>query len=465
MVRNAPNNDEIGPFCVSFQAWRQGYRGKGTKTGIRPILPPAPAKPPGRLQILDSVILLRYYGRLFLEYPMTAPSILSQFSTTHEMLIQLLHSIPEVECYRSFHPELAPLAWYLGFSVYRETYWLREVVLGDDDLTGRIRELFSPSPPAAAEQWSQLPPLDHLLNWALELQDGNLTLLANPRLLPDHPLLRKDRLQHHLLQEHHRIFELMLMALSERQLQHRIDDGYRSASPLHSASPSSELIGIAQGHYRIGAKENPAAYDNELPPQMVELSGFRIAARPISNAEFLCFMEQDGYSERRFWSDAGWNWLQTTVAEHPHRWRRDKIGAWYGIGLNGPFDLAPGAPLQGVSQFETEAFAAWTASLGGELQGAVLQHEYQWEVAIRTQALSEFGQVWEWCSNTFHPYTGFQPSPDGLGGTGRFDSEQITLRGGSLHTQHSLRRPSFRHHALPDNNLLFAGGRLVFPPN
>ncbi len=396
---------------------------------------------------------------------MTAPNLLSQFSTTHEMLTQLLHSVPEVECYRSFHPELAPLAWYLGFSVYQETYWLREVVRKDADLTGRIRELFSLPPPATAEQWSQLPPLDHLLNWAMELQDGNLTLLANPRLLPDHPLLREDRLQHHLLQQHHQIFELMLLALSERQLQHGIADGYRPTAPLGSTLPSSGRIEISQGHYRIGAKENPAAYDNELPPQIVELSGFRIAPRPISNAEFLCFLEQGGYSERGFWSEAGWNWLQATGTEYPRRWCRDNAGAWFGIGLNGPFDLAPDAPLQGISQFEAEAFAGWADSLGGELQGAVLQHEYQWEVAIRTQALSEFGQVWEWCSNPFHPYTGFQPSPDGLGSTDRFDPEQITLRGASLHTQRSLRRPSFRNHAPPGSNHLFAGGRLVFPPD
>ena len=396
---------------------------------------------------------------------MAAPYLLSQFSTAHEMLTQLLRSVPEVECYRSFHSELAPLAWYLGYSVYHETYWLREVVLEDDDLTRRIRELFSPAPPATAEQWSRLPPLDHLMNWALEIQDGNLTLLANPKLLPGHPLLQNDRLQHHLLQEHHRIIELMLMALNERQLQHENSGGYRPASPLRSSAPSCKPIGIAQGHYRIGAKGDPAAYDNELPPQTVELSSFRIAHRPISNAEFLCFMEQSGYSERRFWSEAGWNWLQATATEHPHRWRQDQTGAWYGIGLNGPFDLAPEAPLQGVSQYEASAFAAWAASLGGELQGAVLQHEYQWEVAVRLQVLPEFGQVWEWCSNPFHPYTGFQPSPDGLGTTGRFDPEQITLRGGSLHTQRSLRRLSFRHHALPGGNHLFAGSRLVFPPN
>ena len=37
---------------------------------------------------------------------------------------------------------------------------------------------------------------------------------------------------------------------------------------MRSTPPSSELIGISQGHYRIGAKGDPAAYDNELPPQL-----------------------------------------------------------------------------------------------------------------------------------------------------------------------------------------------------
>ena len=118
----------------------------------------------------------------------------------------------------------------------------------------------------------------------------------------------------------------------------------------------------------------------------------------------------------------------------------------------------------GINQHEARAYATWAASLGDALSGAVLQHEYQWEVAVRTRAVQVFGRVWEWCSNPFHPYTGYQPSADGALSTGEFDAEQISLRGSSIHTQASLRRPSYRNHSNPESRHRFTGARLVFPP-
>ncbi len=394
---------------------------------------------------------------------MTSSTLPGQFSSIHQMLIHLMESIPEEDAYRSFHPELAPLAWYLGRSIYQETYWLREVIRGDDKLTSRVRALFAPGQQSLSEQWTSLPPRDHLLNWALEIQDENLAQLANPGLLPQHPLLIGERIQHHILQEHHQIYETMLMVLTERRLS-RGEESYRPSSLLHSSPPKVDTASVSQGHYRIGAKDDPAAFDNELPPQVVELSSFQIAKQPVPNSSFLRFMEEGGYSTQRYWSKKGWGWCGTRTSHHPHHWRQDSRGEWFGIGLNGPFDLANEDPVMGICQFEANAFVAWIADQGRELSGAVLQHEYQWEVAIRTHAVKEFGRVWEWCSNPFHPYTDFQPASDGTGTTDDFDSNRFTLRGASLHTQRSLRRPSYRNQALPESRHLFSGMRLVLPP-
>ncbi len=394
---------------------------------------------------------------------MTPPDLLGQLSAVHEMMVRLTESVPEVDCYRSYATGLAPLAWYLGRSVYQETYWLREVLQGDDDLTGRVGELFNPQGETDPSLWDRLPPQDHLLNWALEILENNLIMLANPRLLPDHPLLREARLQQYILQEHHRIYETMLMVLGERRLLEDFSE-YQVTTPLKSKPPATESLGISQGHYRIGAKDQTPAYDNELPEQIVELSSFRIARQAVSNGAFLRFMEEGGYLERKYWSEGGWNWLSRNHCHHPHHWRQDNHQAWYGIGLNGPFDLTAEDPVMGINRYEAGAFAAWTAEQGEELAGAVLQHEYQWEVAVRTQALKEFGRVWEWCSNSFHPYSEYQPTRDGLGTTENFDENLFSLRGASLYTQHSLRRPSYRNRAPAEKRYLFAGARLVFPP-
>jgi gamma-glutamyl hercynylcysteine S-oxide synthase len=394
---------------------------------------------------------------------MTSPQLLGQLGTIHEMLTQLLESTPEADCYRSFNPQLAPLAWYLGLSTYRETFWLREVIQGDDDLTALVQDLFAIDKLPTQEQWSHLPPKDHLLNWALELQDENLKLLANPGLLPKHPLLENDRVLHQILQEHHRIYESMIMVLTARQLHHG-EHRHLVTQPLIVTGPSTDTVDVSQGHYRIGAKDPVSAYDNELPAQVVELSSFRMASSPISNSEFLGFMQDGGYTQQQFWSDAGWKWYQGNAQPHPYHWRQDESSNWFGIGLNGPADLPANDPVMGINQHEAEAYASWVAAQGNELAGAVLQHEYQWEVAVRTQLIKEFGRVWEWCSNQFHPYTGYQPAADGILSTQGFDDGLISLRGSSIYTQSSLRRPSYRNRSLATNRHIFAGARLVFPP-
>jgi iron(II)-dependent oxidoreductase len=391
---------------------------------------------------------------------MNTQLLLGQLSNLHEMMTQLLESTPEPDCYRSFHPVLAPLAWYLGRAVYLETWWLREQVQSDADMTERVRELFVPGALSPPEQWRQLPPKDHLLNWALELQDENITRLANPGRLPAHPLLTEGRLLPMIIQGQALLYEQILMGLTQRQLQ--LSPDHQVATTLRAALPEADLIGVAQGHYRIGALDDPAAFDNELPTQVVQLSNFRIQRHPLSNSNWLAFMEAGGYQDPAWWDEPGREWLGD-AAPRPDHWRQDGDGNWFGIGLNGPFDLQPEEPVMGISQHEASACASWVSTLGGELSGAVLQHEYQWEVAARTRSIQGQGRVLEWCANRFEPYQGYQTPKWSEARTREFDQRHYSLRGASLHTQRALRRSTRRSRALPESRHLFAGARLVFP--
>ncbi|MCW8918236.1 MAG: formylglycine-generating enzyme family protein [Gammaproteobacteria bacterium] len=218
-----------------------------------------------------------------------------------------------------------------------------------------------------------------------------------------------------------------------------------------------------KGHYRIGARhEDPSARDNELPPNIVELHAFRIDSQPVSNGAFLGFIQAGGYDNDNYWDEAGKAWRQDHT-KRPHHWRKDLAGNWYAIGLNGPFELVAEDAVTGISQHEASAYANWVATHGGKLAGAVVQHEYQWEVAVRTKVISDYGRAWEWCSNPFHRYTGYLEPANPEAATQQFDDGHYTLRGGSLHSQKMQRRSSHRHHALPGDRYRFSGTRLVFP--
>ncbi len=394
---------------------------------------------------------------------MTHPTLLGQLHSLHELTSQLLTSIPALEAQRQYHPDLGSLNWHFARGVYLETYWLRQFLCADNGLTQRVERLLSPGSLPLAEQCAALPPVDHLLNWATDIHDEHLLRLANPRQLPEHPLLKNDCLVLFLLQELAREYEHMLMVLNQRMLQ-RNDNTHQARVILQACVPQADTSEVSQGHYRIGARNDHAAYDNELPPQAVELSGFRIAQHPVSNAQYLAFMQADGYSKADFWTEAGWSQVQEQGLQHPEYWCRDSHGNWLGMGLNGAFDLPAQEPVLGISRHEAQACANWAASLGGDLSGAVLQHEYQWEVAARTKALASMGRVQEWCSSDFHPYPEYLPFPNTQVSEVFFNLGHASLRGANLHSQRILRRHSRRDHRPPEQRFAFTGLRLVFPP-
>lgn len=393
---------------------------------------------------------------------MTSTTLLGQLSGLYQMQIDLLRSVPPEACAKRFHPELASLNWYYGRGVYLELLWLRAGLEKDDDLSMRVEQLFSPSELSLDQQCHQLPPVEHLINWGSQIHDEHLRRLATPSALPDHPWLHNDRLAWFLLQEQAKLYETMLMLLTQRSL-HSQDHTYLCEAPLQAEPPGWETKEISQGHYRIGARDDPRAYDNERPPQAVELSSFRIALTPVSNAQYLGFMEADGYTDESLWGDTGWRWLQQNRIRHPEYWRQDQNGGWYEVAINGNTHLPPREPVGGISHYEAQAFCNWIDRAGGDYSGAVLQHEYQWELAVRTGVISQTGRAWEWCSNPFHPYPSFQPFPDPSVSAQAFDEKQITLRGASLHTQQILRRASLRHWAAPADRHQHTTLRLVFP--
>jgi iron(II)-dependent oxidoreductase len=394
---------------------------------------------------------------------MIPPQTLGALANAHELIVRLVEQCPARDVNRSPDGRLASAGWLLGRAVYLETYLLREKLLGDDDLSSRVRHLFGPGIGPGPEIDAMLPPLDHLLNWAMEIFDHHLTLLANPGLLPEHPWLHDGWLPAWLVQRHALVYEAMLSGQTARSMARHRDDFAVEEHRLEPILPRADAVRVDQGHYRIGARDG-VVMDCEQPVQIVELHSFRIQRLPVSNAEYLAFIQDGGYQSGEWWDEQGAAWLAQTPHRAPWNWRQDMQGEWYAIGMNGAMNLHAGEPVSGLSAHEANAFAAWASAKGEGLSGAVPQHEYQWETAARMGLLEGTGRAWEWCANAFHAYDGYEAPKEPELATRNLEQGHISLRGASLHTQPSLRRASFRRGAAAEQNTLFAGTRLVLPP-
>jgi ergothioneine biosynthesis protein EgtB len=232
------------------------------------------------------------------------------------------------------------------------------------------------------------------------------------------------------------------------------------------------------GVREVGHDGKGFAFDNEQPRHHVYLEPYRIAARPVTNGEYLAFVEAGGYRDWRWWLADGWTAVEERGWTAPLYWERRERGWWLHT-LCGPQPLDEHAPVCHVSYYEADAFARW--------RGARLPNEHEWEHAVAAEdldvrghfvehgwlhplaahypagpLLQAFGDVWEWTRSPYGPYPGFQPAEGGVGEyNGKFMANQYVLRGGSCVSPASHIRPTYRNFFPADARWQFTGIRLA----
>eukprot|EP00903_Cladosiphon_okamuranus_P001341 g1339.t1 len=126
------------------------------------------------------------------------------------------------------------------------------------------------------------------------------------------------------------------------------------------------------GLLSIGHDGNGFAYDCEGPRHKVWLEPYRLADRPVSNGDWIAFMEDGGYDNQPLWLMEGWAVREKNGWDAPlYWWRQD--GAWWSYTLQGPRPVDLAAPVVHVSYYEADAFARWA--------GYRLPTEAEWEAA------------------------------------------------------------------------------------
>ncbi|VAW55784.1 hypothetical protein MNBD_GAMMA07-2260 [hydrothermal vent metagenome] len=370
---------------------------------------------------------------------------------------QLFEGLNDLQYRLQYHPDLSPAGWYLGHGIFMENYWLHEIIQGNK-CTAEDTSLFYPLNCPLPEQGPRLSPLSGLLKKISAQQDINdLFLLEKTPPISNHPLFQDETVQNLIIQQYAHDYESIYMVLNQIALKKHIRDikthPYTPKAPLISQPLLKNIVQITKGNYTIGGIP-PYSADNELPSHEVPLDDFFIAHTPVTNAQYLLFIEVGGYNNSTFWRDDAWQWREKNNIEHPEYWAQNSQKQWYGINHLGPYDLNINDAVYGLSHYEASAFAHWA--------GARLPHEHEWETAARLELIKSTTQVWEWCNNTIAPYEGFKAFPFESPPNHYQNHSHFVLKGASFYTRKELRRASYRNAYLPYQRHLFAGLRLVF---
>ena len=224
-------------------------------------------------------------------------------------------------------------------------------------------------------------------------------------------------------------------------------DGY---SLVSNKNVSTGFTSIEGGIYKIGHSGDSFAYDNELGQHKVLLHDFSIGNSLVTNAEYLEFINDQGYSTFNLWLDEGWAWVTNNKLKAPLYWHKIE-GKWHQYTLSGLQKIDPNEVLAHISYYEANAFALW--------KGMRLPNEFEWEVA---SSKFDWGKRWEFTSSPYSPYPGFKIAKGALGEyNGKFMINQMVLRGSSTATSQNHSRNTYRNFFHPQAQWQCTGIRLV----
>ncbi|WP_339689175.1 ergothioneine biosynthesis protein EgtB [uncultured Parasphingorhabdus sp.] len=380
---------------------------------------------------------------------------MDRFREVRNHSVRLADGLSDADATAQSMDDASPTKWHLAhISWFFETFLLRDHVAGYQLFNEAYPYLFNSYYEAEGARHARperglltRPSLAEVMAYRSHVDNAMTEAMAG---FSDE-LLDLVELGLHHEQQHQ---ELLLTDILHLFSRNPLKPAYSSAAPVRAAEPGPlRWIEGRAGVHQIGHDGQGFAFDCEGPRHDVLLHPHAIASRPVTNGEWLAFIEDGGYREARHWLSDGWAWVRQQAIEAPSYWNQSSDQEWAEFGLSGNHRLDPSAPVKHVSHYEADAFATWA--------GARLPTEAEWEVAA-DDGLPGTGAVWEWTGSAYLPYPGFK-SADGAVGeyNGKFMSGQSVLKGGSIATPPQHIRPSYRNFFYPHQRWQFCGLRLA----
>ncbi|HYH52246.1 MAG TPA: ergothioneine biosynthesis protein EgtB [Acidimicrobiia bacterium] len=373
-------------------------------------------------------------------------------------------------------PLMSPLVWDLAHVGHYEELWLLRAVARTrpiDPLHDDVYDAFKHVRKERAKL-AILGPAEARTHIAM-VRQMVLDVLEKVELDPAVPLLNNGFVYGMVAQHEQQHDETMLATL---QLMASAYPHASEPAPSGRLLPAPDVF-IPGGEFVMGTDTEPFAYDNERPAHVVDVGPFWIDTVPVTNRQYLAFIEAGGYDERAFWTGEGWAHRCAEGLTAPQFWTDEGNGSWsvrrYGRQLDLPLD----EPVQHVCWYEADAYARFAgkrlpteaewekAAQGASAAAANLgQHHFgpapagaYPDGASRYGAEQMLGDVWEWTGSDFTAYPGCVTFPYKEYSEVFYGPDHKVLRGGSWATSPVVARTTFRNWDYPIRRQIFAGFR------